>query len=96
MGQDIRIFATNLLRPYPAKVARPSSSSSTGKDGIGQSEWAVRLLLTQLYDPEVEVCETAVRILEQVCNRKECLEFVVKCCPALDHLGEIGAPLLLR
>ncbi len=42
------------------------------------------------------MCETAVRILEEACNRTECLEFVVKCRPALDHLGEIGAPLLLR
>ena len=60
------------------------------------AEWAIRLLITQLYDPDVEVCETAVRILEEACNTTHSLEYVVKCRPALDHLGEIGAPLLLR
>jgi hypothetical protein len=73
-------------------LANPSSF----KEEYGHSEWAIQLLITQLYDPEVEVCETAVKILEEACNRMECLEYVVKCCPALDHLGEIGAPLLLR
>lgn len=44
----------------------------------------------------MEVCETAVKILEEACNTTHSLEYVVKCRPALDHLGEIGAPLLLR
>ena len=63
---------------------------------VSGAEWAIRLLITQLYDPEVEVCEVAVRILEEACNQTHHLEYVVKCRPALDHLGEIGAPLLLR
>lgn len=60
------------------------------------AQWAIRLLVTQLYDTDVEVCETAVKILEEICNVTHNLEYVVKCRPALDHLGEIGAPLLLR
>lgn len=52
--------------------------------------------MTQLYDPDVEVCETAVKILEEACNATHNLEYVVKRRPQLDHLGEIGAPLLLR
>ena len=90
--QSIRIFATNLLRKY-ATTQTPTSKPSAG---IINSDWAIRLLVTQLYDPDVEVCETAVKILEEACNRKHCLEYVVKCRPALDHLGDIGAPLLLR
>ncbi|KAI9791028.1 MAG: hypothetical protein M1833_001718 [Piccolia ochrophora] len=90
---DIRIFATNLLRRYATSLTK-SGGKDTGE--IGHSEWAIRLLVTQLYDPEVEVCETAVKILEEACDGKSCLEYVVKCRPALDHLGEIGAPLLLR
>jgi hypothetical protein len=66
----------------------------TGSSGV--AEWAIKLLVTQLYDPDVEVCEVAIKILEEACNQTESLEFVVKCRPALDHLGEIGAPLLLR
>lgn len=88
--KNIRIYATKLLRKY----------ATNGDDGQGSkpgySEWAIRLLVTQLYDPEVEVCEVAVQILEEACNRKAYLEYVVRCRPALDHLGEIGAPLLLR
>jgi hypothetical protein len=38
----------------------------------------------------------AIKILEEACNRKNYLEYIVECRPALDHLGEIGAPLLLR
>ncbi|TVY92138.1 Target of rapamycin complex 2 subunit [Lachnellula willkommii] len=63
---------------------------------VGDSKWAIQLLVTQLYDPEVEVCATAIKILEEACNRKNYLEYIVQCRPALDHLGEIGAPLLLR
>ncbi|CAN9127680.1 unnamed protein product [Alternaria alternata] len=88
-SKEIRIFATRLLRKYATKPMGASSSTSV-------AEWAIRLLVTQLYDPDVEVCEVAIKILEEACNQKESLEFVVKCRPALDHLGEIGAPLLLR
>ncbi|MCJ1414186.1 hypothetical protein MMC32_000511 [Xylographa parallela] len=88
----IRIFSTKILRKY-ATQAIPTSSQGTASD---VAFWAIRLLVTQLYDPEVEVSEVAVQILEEACNRKPYLEYVVKCRPALDHLGEIGAPLLLR
>ncbi|KAH0564991.1 hypothetical protein GP486_001623 [Trichoglossum hirsutum] len=91
-SKSIRIFATNLLRKYATSRSPPSKTSA----GSVNAEWAIRLLVTQLYDPDVEVCETAVKILEEACNRKHCLEYVVKCRPALDHLGDIGAPLLLR
>lgn len=91
--KDIRIYATKLLRKYVTATAQNS------RDDVRESvpcEWALRLLVTQLYDPEVQVCEMAVQILEEACNRKAYLEYVVRCRPALDHLGEIGAPLLLR
>ena len=83
--KSIRIYSTRFLRKY-----------ATSDGAIRECEWAIRLLVTQLYDPEVQVSEVAVQILEEVCNRKAQLEYVVKCRPALDHLGAIGAPLLLR
>ncbi|KAF2473241.1 uncharacterized protein BDR25DRAFT_282590 [Lindgomyces ingoldianus] len=88
-SKEIRIFSTRLLRRYATK---PMQSSDAGC----AAEWSIKLLVTQLYDPEVEVCEVAIKILEEACNQKQSLEYVVKCRPALDHLGEIGAPLLLR
>ncbi|KAL8823092.1 MAG: hypothetical protein Q9191_006183 [Dirinaria sp. TL-2023a] len=91
--KGIRIYATRLLRKYVTTVA---ASEGTQNSGSLRSQWAIRLLVTQLYDPEVQVCETAVQILEEACNRRSHLEYVVQCRPALDHLGEIGAPLLLR
>ncbi|EXJ58216.1 hypothetical protein A1O7_05641 [Cladophialophora yegresii CBS 114405] len=90
--KDIRLFATKLLRRYA--VGRVQYSS--GLQDRSSSHWAVRLVLTQLYDPDVEVCEVAVKILEEACNQRSHLEYVVKCRPSLDHLGELGAPLLLR
>ncbi|CZR60039.1 related to sexual differentiation and meiosis protein ste20 [Phialocephala subalpina] len=91
-SKEIRIYATNVLRKYSSR-SRPSGP---GSQGVGDSKWAIQLLVTQLYDPEVEVCATAIKILEEACNRKDYLEYIVQCRPALDHLGEIGAPLLLR
>ncbi|CAG8070138.1 unnamed protein product [Penicillium salamii] len=90
-SKEIRIFATRLLRKYAVGDASFSPNLA-----IGNAEWVVKLLVTQLYDPEVTVCQVAVKILEEACNQRDYLEFVVKCRPSLDHLGEIGAPLLLR
>lgn len=92
-SKGIRIYATKLLRKYV--TIRVESKESRTKGPV-RCEWTIRLLVTQLYDPEVQVCETAVQILEEACNRRAYLEYVVRCRPALDHLGEIGAPLLLR
>jgi hypothetical protein len=91
-SKEIRTHATNVLRRYSGR----SRLNGTISQGVGDSKWAIQLLVTQLYDPEVEVCATAVKILEEACNRKNYLEYIVECRPALDHLGEIGAPLLLR
>lgn len=90
--KDIRLFSTRLLRRYAVGRVRYSS----GLQDPTSSHWALRLVLTQLYDPDVEVCEVAIKILEEACNQRSHLEYVVKCRPSLDHLGEIGAPLLLR
>ncbi|EIT78174.1 Rapamycin-insensitive companion of mTOR, N-term-domain-containing protein [Aspergillus flavus] len=90
-SKDIRIFATKLLRKYAVGNVPLSPQMA-----IGNADWVVKLLVTQLYDPDVSVCQMAVKILEEACNHRDYLEFVVKCRPSLDHLGEIGAPLLLR
>jgi len=91
-SQSVRIHATRLLRKYAMRqMPQPDTSIDTA-----YAEWAIQLLVTQLYDPDIEVCEVAVKILEEACNDADSLEYVVRCRPALDHLGEIGAPLLLR
>ena len=90
--KDIRIHATDALRKF---AIRPMPTGDVHGESNG-SKWAIQLLVTQLYDPEVDVCSAAIKILEKACNRKTNLEYIVECRPALDHLGEIGAPLLLR
>ena len=94
-SKEVRIMATGLLRKYASRPIQTPDSIDASADA-GTAEWAIRLLVTQLYDPEIEVCEVAIKILEAACNQKRSLEYVVNCRPALDHLGEIGAPLLLR
>ncbi|KAI7190457.1 hypothetical protein KC363_g4384 [Hortaea werneckii] len=89
-SKQMRISATRILRKY---AMTPIEQTIIGG---GAAEWAIKLLVGQLYDPEIEVCEVAIKILEEACNNITSLEYVVKCRPALDHLGEIGAPLLLR
>ncbi|KAB8338806.1 hypothetical protein FH972_021750 [Carpinus fangiana] len=89
----MRVFSTRLLRRY---ATRKEIEPFKTKPDAACAEWAIDLLVTQLYDPDVEVCEMAVKILEEACNEPASLEYVVRCRPALDHLGEIGAPVLLR
>lgn len=89
-SKDIRIHATDTLQKF---AIRPITAQ--GQE-VEDSKWAIELLVTQLYDSEVEVCATAVKILEKACNTTSYLEYIIKCQPTLDHLGEIGAPLLLR
>lgn len=91
----IRIFSTRLLRKYATLALHPNDGSGL-RPPSSVCEWAIRLLVTQLYDPEVEVSEVAVQMLEESCNWKSHLEYIVRCRPQLDHLNEIGAPLLLR
>ena len=90
-SKNMRITATRMLKKY---AMMPIQTQTVV--GGGAAEWAIRLLVGQLYDPEIEVCEVAIKALEEACNNITSLEYVVKCRPALDHLGEIGAPLLLR
>lgn len=92
-SKEIRIIATRLLRKYATKPIQGGDNKSSETE---LAEWAIRLLVTQLYDPDIEVCEVAIKILEEACNERYSLEYIVKCRPALDHLAEIGAPLLLR
>jgi rapamycin-insensitive companion of mTOR len=83
ISQHIRLYATNHL----GELIRASPIVNS---------WTLRLLLTQLYDPSPDVCETAVHYLEEACEDKEILHLVVEMQPVMDHLGEIGDPLLLK
>ncbi|EEP76742.1 conserved hypothetical protein [Uncinocarpus reesii 1704] len=84
--KDIRTFATRVLRKYVVGGVALTPAV----------EWIIRLLVSQLYDPDVAVCQIAMKVLEEACNQRDLLEYVVQCRPSLDHLGEIGASLLLR
>jgi rapamycin-insensitive companion of mTOR len=83
VSQNIRLFATNHL----GELIRQSPCANA---------WILRLLLTQLYDISTDVCEMSVHFLEEVCESMEILQVVVEMQPTLDHLGEIGHPLLLK
>lgn len=81
--KHIRLYATQHL----GDLIRGSANANA---------WTLRLLLTQLYDPAPEVCELAVHFLEEICETNEILQLVVEMQPTMDHLGEIGHPLLLK
>ncbi|KAF7968454.1 hypothetical protein HWV62_30535 [Athelia sp. TMB] len=81
--QNIRLFATNHL-------------GELIKQSYQASAWTLRLLLTQLYDTSADVCEMAVHFLEEACESMDILQLVVEMQPTLDHLGQIGHPLLLK
>ncbi len=58
--------------------------------------WSLRLLLTQLYDSDMIVQEVAVRYLEEACEAPDVLQMVVEMHPTLEHLGDVGHPLLMK
>ncbi|GAA93563.1 uncharacterized protein L969DRAFT_89176 [Mixia osmundae IAM 14324] len=66
------------------------------KDSHAPTEWIIRCLLLQLYDSSNEVRELVVDILYPACDSPEILETIVELEPSLDHLGEVGIPLLTR
>ena len=59
-------------------------------------DWGLQLMITQLYDTSMEVCEVAVMYLEDMCTDAASLEKVVQLRPTLEHLGDIGHPLFMR
>ncbi|THH20076.1 hypothetical protein EW146_g1188 [Bondarzewia mesenterica] len=81
--KHIRLYATNHL----GMMIRSSTTANS---------WILRLLITQLYDPNREVCEMAAHFLEEACESMENLQLVVVMQPTLDHLDEIGHGLLLK
>jgi rapamycin-insensitive companion of mTOR len=44
----------------------------------------------------VEVCQAAVRYLEEACEDLEVLQIVMEMQPTFEHLGELAHPLLLK
>ncbi|KAK4687008.1 rapamycin-insensitive companion of mTOR, partial [Tremellales sp. Uapishka_1] len=59
-------------------------------------DWALELMITQLYDTSMDVCDVAVMYLEDACTDPENLEKVVQLRPTLEHLGDVGHPLFMR
>ena len=60
------------------------------------TDWALSLMITQLYDTSMEVCEVAVMYLEEACSDPVYLEKIVQMRPTLEHLGDVGHPLFMR
>ncbi|CCJ31370.1 unnamed protein product [Pneumocystis jirovecii] len=88
--KDVRLFVTKHL----GTLLSPNKKISTKNTKV--TEWAIYLLVTQLYDPSIEVCQMAVKVLERACYDFENLQYTLKLRPTLEHLGDIGAPLRLR
>ncbi|KAJ9048791.1 hypothetical protein DSO57_1031275 [Entomophthora muscae] len=82
--KHIRLFATNFLRVL------------LRKDIPGFSDWGIYLLITQLYDPALEVSEMAVSVLDEACMKQENLNTLIKLKPSMSHLEFAGDSLLLR
>ncbi|KAK6906421.1 hypothetical protein I203_100406 [Kwoniella mangroviensis CBS 8507] len=59
-------------------------------------DWGLQLMITQLYDTSMEVCDVAVMYLEEACTDPNNLEKVVQLRPTLEHLGDVGHPLFMR
>jgi hypothetical protein len=93
--QNIRLFATKHLATL-LDVGSPASTAACTSRRPAADEWQVSLLVQQLYDSASEVVQRAVQVLEKACENNETLEMVVSMKPALDLLGEVGVPLLIK
>lgn len=82
-SSEVRLAATKHL----GQVASSSPACAV---------WAEELLVGQLYDPDTKVCAAAVQILDERCARPDSATRVARLRPQLNHLGPVGAPLLLR
>lgn len=83
-SKKVRLYATNYVR----QLLRAEVNEF--------SDWGIRFLYTQTYDPVVEICEKAIVVLEEACSKKENLVELVKLRPSFDHLLELGTPLLVK
>ncbi|KAH8114744.1 Rapamycin-insensitive companion of mTOR, N-term-domain-containing protein [Phellopilus nigrolimitatus] len=81
--KHIRLYATRHL----GRLIQASPATNA---------WMLRLLLTQLYDPDRDVCELAVQFLEEACESQDILQIVVDMQPTLEHLGEVANSLLYK
>ncbi|KAG0211914.1 hypothetical protein BGX28_007196 [Mortierella sp. GBA30] len=82
--KHIRLFATQHL------------GTVIKNDANEFNDWGIRLLCTQLCDPSLDVCQMAVRALDDACAHRKNLDLLIRLRPNLDHLGEADNPLLLR
>ncbi|KAK9451377.1 Rapamycin-insensitive companion of mTOR, N-term-domain-containing protein [Limtongia smithiae] len=58
--------------------------------------WAIRLLVEQLYDVDQDVRELAVKSLGDACDDGRTSEYLVAVLPDMDRISDVIAPLLLR
>lgn len=79
-NRSVRLFATQLLGSIVDKVDTP---------------WLVDLLVTQLYDVDLDVCRVAVSVLMGACHNQAVLDEFIKLQPSIVHLGTIGNPLYM-
>lgn len=79
-NKSVRLFATQLLGSLVDNVDTP---------------WLVDLLVTQLYDVDLAVCQVAVTVLMSACHNQAVLDEFIKLKPSVIHLGNIGNPLYM-
>jgi large subunit ribosomal protein L17e len=90
------LFTRFIYSPQRTRLYATNHLGDLIRDSITPVAWTLRLLLTQIYDQAPEVCELAIQFLEEACDSMEVLQLVVEMQPTMDHLGEIGHPLLLK
>ncbi|KAK7203980.1 Rapamycin-insensitive companion of mTOR, N-term-domain-containing protein [Myxozyma melibiosi] len=82
--KEVRMFATSFV------------GTLLDLEDLEMHDWAVQLLVEQLYDVDQEVCDLAVKTLGDACMASRTLDRIVECLPDLEYLTESVSPLLLR
>ncbi|KAI9208047.1 Rapamycin-insensitive companion of mTOR, N-term-domain-containing protein [Polychytrium aggregatum] len=83
-NKEMRLYATELL-------------CNLLRDGAeGFSDWGVRLMVPQIYDPSVDIREKTSVALKLACEQANSLETVIELKPKLELLEANAEPILLR
>eukprot|EP00002_Diphylleia_rotans_P005434 TRINITY_DN1456_c0_g1_i3.p1 TRINITY_DN1456_c0_g1~~TRINITY_DN1456_c0_g1_i3.p1 ORF type:complete len:936 (-),score=158.70 TRINITY_DN1456_c0_g1_i3:822-3629(-) len=98
-GTHARILLSKAMKS-PSKDIRQEATNHIKllwRAGVSDfAKWGIELLVTQVYDPDHEVAQAALMVLDEACDELDCLDCLISKRPNFHHMGQPGKNLMLR